>query len=113
MRYFLKTHDTCVIELKDTRGADSLPFKDVKEHQNTGLSTATEAEFTWKFDDVGYRRAPFDFIGVSHAYAFIAIRYHKGCTVIAHHVFEQEERTSRRKSLTWDRAKEIAFDVIY
>lgn len=112
MRYFLKTHPSCVIEAKHTRGADSVAYKAMEEHQPVFLRAAQDEVVVWKIDDVGYRQKPFDFIGVAGAYSFVAVRFDRFIAIISLNVWEEEQKRGERKSLTSARAREIAFDII-
>ena len=112
MRYFLKTHKSCVIEAKHSRGKDSIAYNSLEEHQPLFLRSAQDDVFVWKIDDVGYRQKPFDFIGVSGAYSFIAVRFPKFIAIISLDIWEFEQRKKERKSITSTRARDISFDVI-
>lgn len=112
MKYFLKTHRGCVIEAKHSRGKDSVAYDVMEDHQPVFLRAAQEGPFVWKIDDVGYRQKPFDFIGVSDAYSFIAVRFNDFIAIIALDVWEKEKEKKERKSLTSTRARDIAFDII-
>jgi hypothetical protein len=112
MRYFLMTHSNCVIELKHSKGKNSIAWSDLKEHQKDGLRGARDGTFVWKFDDTGYRRSPFDLIGIADAYSFIAVRYPSLIAIISLASWDNEKKSGIRKSLTSERARIIAFDCI-
>ncbi len=112
MRNFLLTHRGCVIELKHAKGGTSIPYSVMEEHQEPSLRGAQDGVFVWKIDDVGYRKKPFDLIGVSDAYAFIAVRFARFIAIISIDVWQQEREKKERKSLTKDRARIISFDII-
>ena len=87
---------------------DSLPFSAVAEHQLVALlACMTDAGFLWKIPDLG-QRSPFDFIYYRNSPAWVVIKYPKGFVVISARAFEHESKRSKRRSLTWARAKEIA-----
>lgn len=113
IRHYLITYKTnCKVELKHTRGKDSFPFSELYDHQIEDLEAfVNRAPFVHKFDDVGYRKKPCDFIGVTGGAGFVAIRYDKVIHIIS--IFALlREKSGKRKSLTLERASEIAFDTI-
>jgi len=112
MRDFLKTHHGCAIEVKHTRGKDSIPFSALEEHQRVALAAVFGNIVVHKLDDGGLRKLPFDLFGLAHVPAFVAVRYPDFIAIVAIHVWMQEEETSKRKSLTRERALELAYDVI-
>jgi len=115
IRHYLKANPipySCPIEVKDTRGKDYLAFSEVKDEQiNNALAskssngnliriasgTIGSPDYSW------YINAP---------QAPIFIHYPKCLVSIDISVFVKERDTSKRKSLTSARAKEIAHTVI-
>lgn len=71
-------------ELKQT-GTESIPFSSVVPHQVTALEIVS---------------------------GMVVIKYPLGVAIIPIDIFIDENKRSKRRSLTWPRAKEIAFLVI-
>jgi hypothetical protein len=99
-------------ELKDTRGEHSLPFNAWEEEQinhalrnrsNKGNLIRIEKGTPGSPDYVYYRNSP----------SWVVIKYPKGFVIISPDAFIMERDKRKRKSLTWDRAKDIAFKVIH
>lgn len=112
MREFLKTNHAVAVELKHSRGASSIPFSALEEHQKDALQAVFTASVIHKLDDGVYRQLPFDLFGIAHSMAFVAVRYPAYIAIISINEWCEEERTSPRKSLTQERARKIAYDVI-
>jgi len=111
MRNFLKERHGCAVELKHLRGRNALPFSDLDPEQKEKLISYSQC-FVWKLDDAGYRKKPFDIVGASGGAAFVAVRFPKVITIILIQDWIEEEERSSRKSITEERARKIAFDVI-
>lgn len=102
---------SCTFELKQTE-TDSIPFSEVKEPQidasmcvkwsNKGylIRNAVSAEGTPDYSF--YRNSP----------AYVVIKYPKLFVLIDIETFIEEKKRSKRKSLTVDRAIEIAWKVV-
>lgn len=113
IRFFLKTHNAVKVEAKHSRGTNIIAFRAVEDHQIADLEGFhNNAPFVHKFDDVGYRIKPCDFIGVAGGYSFIACIFEKFIAIISINEWMREEKKCGRKSITSERAKEIAFDII-
>lgn len=113
IRFFIRTHTAVKVEAKHSRGANSIPFRSVEDHQIVDLENFhNNAPFVWKFDDVGYRQKPVDFIGVAGGYSFVACIFDKFIAIISINEWMREQKKCGRKSITSERAEEIAFDVI-
>ena len=97
---------TAAFELKQTEG-NSIPFSSVVEHQRNALLQVRHACLVYKIPDVGFQN-PFDTLEMCEQPAYIAIKYPKGVAIIPIDAFLLEEKRSKRKSLTWDRAKAIS-----
>lgn len=100
-----------VYELKFTK-ENSLPFNAVMQHQLAALYTAKHGRLPYKIADVGIARKPCDGFMVAGSDAFIGIMYYvtRGCKeffLVDIDVFLNEMETSKRRSLTIDRAREI------
>jgi hypothetical protein len=100
-------------EVKHSRGAKFIPFSAVKDHQVTKLHNARCSFLNYKISDDSRGQKPFD--GVSYfksPEAYLIFVYPDMWCFIDILVFEQEERTSTRRSISQDRAREIATKVI-
>lgn len=104
---------TGVFELKQTK-TDSLPFSAVLPHQLQALENVRHGIFVFKIPDAGYQN-PFDCFSLFQQPAFVVIKYPKSFEVISIDAFLLEKERSKRKSLTWDRAKQISIisEIIY
>lgn len=100
-------------ELKQTR-TDSIPFSDVKEHQIDALTAVGEGEkgLLYKAPDDSRGVKPFDLFYLRNADAYVVIKFPDFFCLIDYDVFKKEEKKSKRKSLTTDRAKQIAYQVV-
>lgn len=97
---------TAAFELKQT-STNSLPFSAVVPHQRQALLQVRHSCLVYKIPDVGFQN-PFDTLGMCGQPAYVAIRYPKGVAIIPIDIFLLEESRSKRKSLTWERAKELS-----
>ena len=100
---------SAAFELKQTT-TDSIPFSDVKEHQLEALLTVKHGKkgLLYKAPDDSRSIKPFDLFYLNNTGAYVVIKYPKGFVIIDINDFIQEKEQSKRKSLTWQRAKEIA-----
>ena len=95
------------IEIKYTT-KDNIPFKAVAPHQiDSLLACKSDKGFLWKIPDLGATN-PFDCFYYRNSPAYICIKYPKGHVMIDVETFVMESKRSKRKSLTWSRAKEIS-----
>lgn len=105
---------SAAIEVKITK-SKSLPFNKVLEHQVAALLLSKHGTFNYKIADTGYDKKPFDMFILNQSKAFIAIMFYtRGCRtiyLIDIDVWCHETKTSKRKSLTEKRAKEIGFEI--
>jgi hypothetical protein len=112
-RHWIKANPrfTCSIEMKDTRGKDSLPFSEVKQAQidwalaissNKGVLMRTQAVSEGMPDYVYLRNEP----------AYIIIKYPKQFSIITIGNFLHEKEKSKRKSLTKERAEAISVKTV-
>jgi hypothetical protein len=93
------------LELKHTRGKDSLPFSEVTDDQIAFANSISSDKGAW-IRVIGLRGEP-DYIWLKNEPAYIVIKYPLGIVYITIANFLHEKETSKRKSLTWDRACEI------
>lgn len=102
----------CAFELKQTT-ADSIPFSAVQEHQLDALiASASEKGLLWKLPDDSRGIKPFDMFYLTRADGYVVIKYPDFFCLIGVYEFIKEKALSKRKSLTADRAREIAYIVI-
>jgi len=102
--------DTAVFELKICK-KKSLPFTAVKPHQRRSLKLAQKC-LIWKIPDDSMGEKPFDCFQIKDAESFVAILWYvprkpKEFTLIEVDAYIAEMESSKRKSLTKDRACDI------
>ncbi len=98
---------TACFELKQVEG-DSLPFSDVQVHQVEALHNAKHGVLVHKIPDVGYQN-PFDSFCLTATPAYIVIKFPEFfCLIDIDTFIEERDVLSSRKSLTSERAWEIA-----
>jgi hypothetical protein len=93
-------------ELKQT-GGKSLPFSAVQEHQLDALC-ASASGLLYKIPDDSRGVKPFDMVYLNNAPGYVVIKYPDSFHIIPVHRFIAEKALSSRKSLTEDRARQIA-----
>ena len=98
-------------ELKVATG-NRLPFSAVKEHQIKALEQVRHSTFVYKISDFSQMQQPFDCFSFTRQPAWIVIKYEKFFCLITIDAFQAERFKSKRKSLTSERAREIASIVI-
>ena len=101
-------------ELKITQ-TNSLPFSEVKPHQNRALWLASTPgkKLYYKMADEGFSQKPFDCFMINVADAYVVIKYMlypMEFVMIQADVFAKEDKTSRRRSLTRERALELGIE---
>lgn len=114
-KYYQKhARETIVWEAKITKGK-TISFNCLLPHQEENLLKAEDV-FTYKIPDVGRALKPFDgFVVYGGTAVFIAIYYLPRKTEIYEILFRDfvnEKYKSEKKSLTIERAREIARAVI-
>lgn len=100
---------TAVFELKITKG-NSVPFSDLKEHQENALYCAKNGNIIYKIPDDSIAQKPFDAFSMNKVPAFVVLMFHAKQSefiMVDIDVWIKEKETSERKSLTEERAKEI------
>lgn len=100
---------TSSLEIKHTRGKNSFSFRELKEEQIAFAKRISSDKGAW-IRTLGQNGEP-DYIWMRNEIAYIPIRYPKGFVFITidNILFEKE----KRKSLSWERACEIASRVIH
>lgn len=99
---------TAAYELKLAR-TDSLPFDALAEHQKNALHNAKHGKVVFKIPDAGFTN-PFDSFVLEGVPAYVVImylRHKKEFMLIDIDVWLNEQQLSDRKSITYERAKEI------
>jgi hypothetical protein len=109
-RHWIEEHPqyTCSLELKQT-GENSISFSVVKEPQ-VNWALAIDSDKGALIRVPGGKGEP-DYVWLRNTPAYIVIKYPKFFCLIRIHAWESEKAESVRRSLTADRAREIA-DVI-
>ncbi len=116
-RHWFKEHQqefkSGAFELKQTT-TDSLPFSACAEHQIFALQAVQQvnAGLLYKAPDDSRGVKPFDFFFLRDAESWVVVRYPKFFCVIDTGYFTDERDWGDRKSLTSERAKQIARYVV-
>jgi hypothetical protein len=105
-----KNSKTGVYEVKYAKG-DSLPFSAVLPHQIENLLAVRHKTFVYKVVDMGEKN-PFDIFCLTEQPAYVVVKYSKGFVLISVDAFVLESQKSKRRSLTFARACDIAFKVV-
>lgn len=98
-------------ELKVAGKNNRLPFSAVQPHQILALENARHGTFVFKIPDLGYQN-PFDCFCLHRVPAWVVIKYDKHFCMISIDNFTAEKLKSQSKSLSFDRAKEIASIIV-
>ena len=93
-------------ELKQTTG-DSIPFDAVAPHQIAALEAVVHGVLVYKIPDVGYQN-PFDCMCFAGLPAYVVFKFPKSFELVSIDTFLLEKSRSKRKSLTYERAKAIS-----
>lgn len=102
---------TCSIETKQTQ-TDSIPFSAIEEEQlQFALAIRSDKGVLMRIAPI-VKGMP-DYIYMRNEPSWITIKYPKGMVWISPDRFIAERNTSKRRSLTWSRACEIASKVIH
>ena len=102
-----------IVEVKHTRGATSLPYREIRTAQRKWSKLAIgERGGVWKPSDISKDEKPGDLFGIGSMDYWFLIKYPKGFVVVSAGRLFEEERMSKRKSLTWEGAQEIAEHII-
>jgi hypothetical protein len=101
---------TCGLETKDSLGKDSIPFSVVSDKQITCANLASGPKGLWV--RVQGLNGEQDYIWLINTPSYIAIKFPKCFCIITIGNFLFEKQKSKRKSLTVERAIQIASKVI-
>lgn len=110
-RYLRATGMIGAFELKITKG-NSIAFSALKDHQEHGLLAAQISGFIWKLSDADPREKPFDCISTGTIPSYIVIKFPKMFCIIKIEAWIKERNHSTVKSLSLDRAKNIAMRIV-
>lgn len=100
---------TGVFELKISK-TSSIPFSDVKPHQESALYAAKHGTLAYKIPDDTYSQKPFDCFAVTEVPAFVVVMFNAKSShfyMIEIESWMQAKRDSSRKSLTEAEASNI------
>lgn len=101
---------TGAFELKQTK-TNSIAFDSVVPHQEAALLNSSQNVLAYKIPDVGYQN-PFDCICLADIPAYVVIKYPKFFCLILIEDWVAEKKRSLRRSLTSERAREIAMKIV-
>lgn len=114
LRHYLKAHPlpiSCPLEIKDTRGKDSFSYAELKEEQiNNALASKSDKGNLIRVS-TGTIGAP-DYVYYRSSPAYIVIKYPGGFVFLDIETLLLEKDSSKRKSLTWERAQEISIRTV-
>lgn len=99
-----------VFELKQTK-SQSVPFAAVVPHQEQALWNTKNRKIVYKLPDVGYQN-PYDCICLMKLPAFVVLKYPSFFCLIDIDDWLNEKKRSKRRSLTSNRAEEIATLIV-
>ncbi len=97
---------TAIFEIKYAR-KDYLSFSEVKSHQISKMLQIRHDKFLWKNPDMGDETPP-DFFLLIKEPTFVVIKYPLGIAIIPIDIFVMENKRSKRRSLTWERAQKLS-----
>jgi len=97
----------CAIETKDTRDKDLFYFREwgIEQEQNAEAIMHGKKGVLIRTD--GVKGLP-DYVYLKNTVYFVTIKYPKGFVFISADAMKWEMENSKRKSLTWERAKDIS-----
>jgi len=108
------TGPSACFELKRTM-TDSLPFSAVEEHQEEALDAALNRALYYKIPDDTQGQKVFDCFYLTNTVGYIVISYGpklKSFVLVPINDWKHERKTSKRRSLTYDRALQIGTEVV-
>lgn len=100
---------TTFIELKQTE-KDSIPFSCITSQQIAYANNISSDEGIL-IRIIGSDGQP-DYVWARNSPSYLGIKYPKGSVYISVETFILERDTSRRKSLTWERAQDISIRTV-
>lgn len=102
------THGPACFELKYT-DEKSIPFSAVQPHQITALYAVESTGLYYKIPDDSIGQKPFDCFYLTGVQGYVVLFFGRNFYIIPVEAFVHESKTSTRKSITEDVAKNIAF----
>ena len=109
------TGPSAAFELKRTL-TDSLSFSEVEDHQEDSLDASLNQALYFKIPDDSIGAKPFDCFYLTNTLAYVVIGYGKrlkSFVFIPINAWKQEKKTSKRRSLTYERALQIGHEVTF
>jgi hypothetical protein len=114
LRHYLKAHPlpiSCPLEVKDTRGKEYFSYAELKEEQiNNAMASKSDKGNLIRIS-VGTIGAP-DYCYYRNSPAYVVIKYPSGFVFLDIETLVLERDSSKRKSLTWERAQEISIRTV-
>lgn len=114
LRHYLKAHPlpvSCPLEVKDTRGKEYFSYAELKEEQiNNGLASKSNNGNLIRIS-VGTVGAP-DYAYYRNSPSYVVVKYPNGFVFIDVETLIMERDSSKRKSLTWERAQAISIRTV-
>lgn len=99
-------------ELKHTE-TDSIPFSSFEDHQLNGLVAIQESGLIYKLPDTDVRIKPCDIVHTPPMVGYCVVRYPKAFVLITVNNFLHARIAHRKKSLSYEKACDIATKIIY
>ncbi len=101
---------SCSFEMKDTRGKNSLKFSEVTDVQrNYGMSIKSDKGTLIRVQ--GLAGEP-DYVYFRNAPSYLVINYPQGWVILDIETFIMEDKRSKVRSLSWNRARELSTVVV-
>jgi hypothetical protein len=112
-RHYLRANPfhTSSMEMKDSRGTGSIPFAEIKQAQ-IDYALAIESDKGVLIRTVAVSEGQPDYIYLRKTPSYIVAKYNDCICVIRINAFLKERDTSKRRSMTVERARLIAEKVI-
>lgn len=113
-RHWLRANpmrQSCTFEMKDTRGKEMLPFSAVEPHQLVYMDSIMTSPKGVLIRVQGTNGEP-DYIYLYRDPTYIVVKYPDCFCIIQYAHFVDEKESSKRKSLTVERARQIAWHVV-
>lgn len=99
----------CWFEMKDTRGKKAFPLREYKQEQETFAEAIRYSKKGVLVRTEGITGLP-DYKYAYQEEVFVVIKYPEGIAIITAENLSFQK--TKRKSLTWEQAQEIAYKVI-
>ena len=115
LRHYLKANPlpiSCPLELKDSRGKSYIAYGEIKEEQTYNALASKSDKGNLIRVSSGTVGAP-DYCYYRNSPAYFVINFPLGFVFIDVETFILDRDTSKRKSLTWERAQEISIRTVW